>query len=217
MSDELTKLRDRCARLSLLNDISSVVHTTLDPQQALNWILREAVRVMRASSGSAVLINPTNGLLEIEAAQGLPPAAGQVKLRVGEGITGWVAKTGQPACVPDVRHDPRYVMVNAEVRSELAVPLAVEGQVRGVLNVDSDRVDAFSYKHEARLKSLPPESAATLRAMAAQFAVAGTDGLENPMIFQAPEVVAAGGLGALKALGKPAEVLQQTKARMFSA
>ena len=159
MSDELSELRDRCARLSLLNDITSVVHTTLDPQQALHWMLREAVRVMRASSGSAVLINPTNGLLEIEASQGLPPAAGQVKLRVGEGITGWVAKTGRPARVPDIRQDPRYVMVNSEVRSELAVPLAVEGVIRGVLNVDSDRVDAFSAADQELLQALAVEAA----------------------------------------------------------
>jgi type I restriction enzyme R subunit len=81
----------------------------------------------------------------------------------------------------------------------------------------SARAQAFSYKHEAWLVTLPPESAATLRAMAAQFASTGTDALESPAIFQTPEVVAAGGLAALKALGKPAEVLRDTKARMFAA
>jgi signal transduction histidine kinase len=159
VSDELSELRERCARLSLLHEISNVVHATLDPQQALNWILREAVRVMRASSGSAVLINPTNGLLEIQAAQGLPPDASQVRLRVGQGITGWVARTGLPARVSDVRSDPRYVMVNAVVRSELAVPLEVEGIVRGVLNVDSDRPDAFSEADQELLQALSLQAA----------------------------------------------------------
>ena len=88
MSNELDELKERNARLSLLIEISNVIHSTLDPEEALNLILREAVRVMRASSGSAVLINPTNGLLEIQASQGLPPTAKQLKLRVGEGITG---------------------------------------------------------------------------------------------------------------------------------
>jgi len=53
--------------------------------------------------------------------------------------------------------------------------------------------------------------------MAAQFARTGTDGIENPHIFQTPEVVRAGGLAALKALGKPADVLRETKKRMFAA
>src|SRR4026207_1336398 len=103
VSDELAGLKERNARLSLLIEISNVIHSTLDSEKALNLILREAVRVMRASSGSAVLINPTNGFLEIQASPGLSPPAQQLRLRVGEGITGWVARTGQPARVSDVR------------------------------------------------------------------------------------------------------------------
>ena len=154
MRSELTELKERYARLKLLSEVSNVIHSTLDPEKALNLILREAVRVMRASSGSAALVNPTNGLLEIQASQGLPPNAKQLKLRVGEGITGWVARTGQSARVSDVRADSRYVMVESDVRSELAVPLEVEGEVRGVLNVDSDRVDAFSAADEELLRAL---------------------------------------------------------------
>lgn len=159
MSDELAELKERNARLSLLNEISNVIHSTLDPEEALNLILREAVRVMRASSGSAVLINPTNGFLEIQASQGLPPTAKQLRLRVGEGITGWVARTGQPARVSDVRVDPRYVAINSRVRSELAVPLEVEGEVRGVLNVDSSRLDAFSAADQELLQALSVQAA----------------------------------------------------------
>lgn len=159
MSNELDELKERNARLSLLIEISNVIHSTLDPEEALNLILREAVRVMRASSGSAVLINPTNGLLEIQASQGLPPTAKQLKLRVGEGITGWVARTGQAARVSDVRADPRYIIANTKVRSELAVPLEVEGEVRGVLNVDSDRLDAFSAADQELLQALAVQAA----------------------------------------------------------
>jgi len=81
----------------------------------------------------------------------------------------------------------------------------------------NERADAFTYKHAGWLGGLPPEASATLRALAAQFARAGTEGLENPQVFQTPEVVGAGGLAALKALGKPADVLHETKARMFAA
>ena len=99
---------------------------------------------MRASSGSVVLMNPTTGFLEIEAAHGLPEHARSLKLRVGEGITGWVARTRPAARVGNVRADARYIMLRPNVRSELAVPLEVSGEVRGVFNVDSDRPDAFS-------------------------------------------------------------------------
>ncbi len=159
MSDELNQLRERNARLALLNDIGNVIHATLDSQQALELILREAVRVMRASSGSIALVNPTNGLLEIQASQGLPAGAQNMQLRVGRGITGWVARTGRPARVSDVRADARYVMLQPAVRSELAVPLAVEGEVRGVVNVDSDRPDAFSAADQELLEALAVQAA----------------------------------------------------------
>jgi type I restriction enzyme R subunit len=81
----------------------------------------------------------------------------------------------------------------------------------------ADRADAFTYKHAGWLAGLPPKAAATIKALASQFSRAGTDGLENLHIFETKEVRTAGGLTALKAVGKPADVLRQTKERMFAA
>ena len=54
-------------------------------------------------------------------------------------------------------------------------------------------------------------------AVASQFARFGKDGLENREIIKTPEVMKAGGLAALKILGKSAEILRETKERMFAA
>ena len=150
-------------RLCLLYQVSNVIHSTLDSQEALQLIVSEAVRVMRASSGSLVLINPTTNLLEIHAAQNLSSAARKLKLRVGEGVTGWVAQNGKSARVGDVTQDKRYVSVRRDVRSELAVPLEVQGEVRGVINVDSDRVDAFSSDDQELLQELAIQAAKVIQ------------------------------------------------------
>ena len=81
----------------------------------------------------------------------------------------------------------------------------------------SDRADAFNYKNGAWLSTIPPNAAATVKAIASQFARSGTDGLENPKVFEGPEVAKVGGLDALKSVGKPADVLRETKERMFGA
>ena len=125
--------------------------------------MNEAVRVMRASSGSVVLINPSSNFLEIQAAMGLPDNAAELKLRVGEGITGWVARVGQPARVGDVARDPRYIMLERNVRSELAVPLEVNGEVRGVLNVDSGMENAFSADDQELLEALAVQAARVIQ------------------------------------------------------
>jgi signal transduction histidine kinase len=159
MSAELNELKARYERLSLLYHVGNVIHSTLESDKALALIISEAIRVMRASSGSLALINPTTGFLEIQAAQGLPRNAADLKLRVGEGITGWVARTGKPARVGSVNEDPRYIMLRQNVRSELAVPLEVNGELRGVLNVDSDRADAFTADDQGLLEALSLEAA----------------------------------------------------------
>ncbi|MGH7954156.1 MAG: GAF domain-containing protein, partial [Limisphaerales bacterium] len=159
MNDEFSKLKPRHERLELLYQVSNVIHSTLDSQEALQLIVSEAVRLMHASSGSVVLINPTSGFLEILASQNLPGDAAKLKLRVGEGITGWVARHGKPARVGNVTRDPHYIVARRDVKSELAVPLEVNGEIRGVLNVDSDRADAFSLDDQELLEQLAVQAA----------------------------------------------------------
>lgn len=159
----MAALKARYERLNLLHNVSNVIHSTLEPQEALQLILNEAVGMMRASSGSVVLINPTTNFLEIQASKGLPENAAELKLRVGEGITGWVARVGQPARIGDVAKDPRYIMLQRNVRSELAVPLEVNGEVRGVLNVDSNVENAFSAEDQELLEALAVQAARVIQ------------------------------------------------------
>jgi signal transduction histidine kinase len=162
VNEELPTSKLSPARLSLLYQVGNVIHSTLDSQEALQLIVSEAVRVMRASSGSLVLINPTTQFLEIHAAQNLSSAARKLKLRVGEGITGWVARHGKPALVGDVTQDKRYVSVRRDVRSELAVPLEVRGEVRGVINVDSERANAFSEDDQELLQEMAVQASGVI-------------------------------------------------------
>lgn len=163
MNDEVSKLKSRLERLELLYQVSNVIHSTLEAQEALQLIVSEGVRLVRASSGSVVLINPTSGFLEIHASQNLPGPARKLQLRVGEGITGWVARHGEPARVGDVSQDARYVAARRGVKSELAVPLEVNGETRGVLNMDSDRADAFSADDQELLQELAVQAAKVIQ------------------------------------------------------
>ena len=84
-TSELDELRGRFHRLELLQRVSNVIHSTLDPQEAFQHIVHEMVSSLNAASGSLVLINPTNHVLEILAAEGLPDSTLQLQLHLGEG------------------------------------------------------------------------------------------------------------------------------------
>ena len=79
-----------------------------------------------------------------------------------------------------------------------------------------ERVSALQYKHDAWFKNLPSNTANTLFALARQFEKGGTEELENPHIFNTPCVVEAGGLEALKVLGNPEDIINETKERLFA-
>ena len=159
MSEETTINTDiNSKQFKQLYLVSKVIHSTLDQQEALNLIIKEAVRLVKATSGSLVLINPINGFLEIQAAHGLPEGT-KLQLQVGEGITGWVAQQGKPTVVADVKKDKRYVQVHKHTQSELAVPLEINGILSGVVNVDSDKLNAFNKNDLALLTELASQAA----------------------------------------------------------
>ena len=135
----------------------------LDPEEVLQRILTLAVKRVDASSGSLMLLNPNTGSLDIEVAVGLGSMARRAKLKLGEGITGHVATTGRAVRIADVRQERRYVELNPQIRSEMAVPLLLKDQVVGVINVDSTRVAAFNETHEQQLAEVASQAGEWIR------------------------------------------------------
>ncbi|MGE9296394.1 MAG: GAF domain-containing protein [Puniceicoccales bacterium] len=133
--------------------ISRLVSETDDTHEALEYILQELVDVLGATSASVALTNPDTGMLELEVTRGLPPETGQFALPLGVGITGWVALHGRPLLAPEVEKEPRYVPVKQSIACEMAAPMLVEGSPVGVVNVDSDKPNAFT-DNDLKLLSL---------------------------------------------------------------
>ena len=144
--------------LDCLYRVGAVVNSTEDPREALDFILAEVVNTLQASSASIALVEPATGALRIEVSNGLDPESAKLVVAQGEGITGWVALNARPQRVPDVSQDPRYVEIRKGIRSELAVPMELMGTVIGVVNCDSDRLDAFTEQDMSFLALLTNEA-----------------------------------------------------------
>ncbi len=138
------RLSWKAKKLRAIYEVSMLMDATSDLDTLLKMIIDKAVELMGATSGSVVLVEKKTGTLVIKASKGLPEGIEEsVKLKVGEGITGWVAKEGKPALIKDVRKDDRYVMVHEAIQSEIAVPLKWGQEVFGVLNLDHVEKNAF--------------------------------------------------------------------------
>lgn len=87
-----------------------------------------------------------------------------MRLRVGrDGVSGRVAATGQAVLVPDISQEPAYVTLHpGPLGSELVLPLQVKGRIIGVLDVESERLNAFDESDVAVLQSLTNQIAVAI-------------------------------------------------------
>jgi len=151
-------------RVSSLTTISEAMGTDKSPKEILQLILKSAFSITRATSASLMLLEPGTDILRVEVAEGFKDKSiFKTRLRVGQGVTGWVAETGVPLRVGNVTKDPRYVRVQRGLRSELAVPLKIGGKIIGVISCDSSRLNHFTPEDEALVISLAAHSARVIQ------------------------------------------------------
>ncbi|MGA2199873.1 MAG: GAF domain-containing protein [Nitrososphaerales archaeon] len=73
-----------------------------------------------------------------------PAATIHTVIPIGKGVCGWAAKSGRTEIVSDVSKDSRYLECFARTKSEIVVPVHLEGRVVGEIDIDSDELNAHS-------------------------------------------------------------------------
>ena len=86
----------------------------------------------------------------------------QINIHVEKGITGWVARHGVSRFVPDTKLDPDYYKLDAKTRSELCVPIIVADEVYGIINLESEEINAFASEDEQLLKTIANNIASSI-------------------------------------------------------
>lgn len=121
----------------------------------LGQLLRVIRDLFHYRHAAILLADEAGKYLFLQASLGYRGRAGRNRpIAIGkEGVTGWVAAHRKPLLVSDVRRDPRYLRGIAHGRSEIAVPLLMGKQLIGVLDVESEKVNAFS-RRDLRVLSL---------------------------------------------------------------
>ncbi|HZE19744.1 MAG TPA: GAF domain-containing SpoIIE family protein phosphatase, partial [Candidatus Angelobacter sp.] len=146
----------------LLLELGTKISVSLDTNQLLEQILDLVFQVVRYDAAGIYLVDKKTQWVNQQAIRGYDTNREEaVRLKVGRGLIGWVAKTGRPVIVPDVLRDDRYVNARAETRSEMVAPLRVGSEVIGAFNLESNEPDAYE-----------PEDLELLMTFASQAAVA---------------------------------------------
>uniref|UniRef100_A0A832I1E3 GAF domain-containing protein n=1 Tax=Eiseniibacteriota bacterium TaxID=2212470 RepID=A0A832I1E3_UNCEI len=140
----------RALEKEALLEVSKTLAEALDLDEVLSALFEALRQVVDFDAAAVYLVDRRTHVLELVSALGYPEGADEAfALQLGQGIAGWVAKTGEPVIVPDVSRDARYVAARPSTRSELAAPLLLKGRTIGVFNLESDLDDAY---HEGHLE-----------------------------------------------------------------
>jgi diguanylate cyclase (GGDEF)-like protein len=140
-------------------------------EELLTEVLERARELIGFEHAAVMLLDENTGRLTVEQLVGYGDRAAEIRkasLVLGQGLTGWAAANRESVRVGDVSQDPRYVPGLAEARSNLAVPLIVGNRVAGVMNVESERLYAFTSEHEKLLTVLGTQAALGILAFQAQ-------------------------------------------------
>jgi len=146
-------LRQRNYELALLHRASQMLASTLDLDQVLTTIVGEVSLLLNVTSCSVWLIVPeTYELVCRQAAGSQSEIVRGWRLAPGQGIAGWVSRSGESLVVPDTRSDKRHFKgveqkTGLELRSILCVPLRLKQEVIGVLEVLDREADRFQPAH----------------------------------------------------------------------
>ena len=149
------QVRTQAEALLVLNEVSREISSILDVEELLRRTAELIKRVIDYQILSIMLYDEEQKVfrhrLDVKHGQ---RAQGKLRAAATEGLVGAAATLREPVLVPDVTKDPRYLMVNPETRSELAIPMIHKGKVIGVLDLESPQLNYFTEDHVQTLSIL---------------------------------------------------------------
>ncbi len=154
--------QEHLAQHRLLHHIT----TTAASGTTLDEALESAVNGLQVTLGgdrvTIMLADREKKVLEVKAAVGYAPEIFELKVPVGNGITGWAAAHRRTLRVNNVREDTRYIEGSINTSSELAIPMIYRSELLGVLNVESEQLNAYTESDEELLGTLGGSLAAII-------------------------------------------------------
>lgn len=156
-------LEKRAAKLTALLDIGKAMTAERDLDRLLPLIMGEVTKVMEAERSTLFLVDRERNELWSKIAQGLEVR--EIRVKVGLGIAGHVAATGQIVLIPDAYADPRFdraadLQTGYHTRSILAAPMVNKpGEVIGVIEVLNRREGPFTEGDADLLQALSGQAA----------------------------------------------------------
>ncbi|HEY5907814.1 MAG TPA: GAF domain-containing protein, partial [Vicinamibacteria bacterium] len=140
-ADLRAELKKTARRLSILTDIVKTANSILEPRKVIELIMGRIQELIPSEAWSMLMVDEEKQELAFELALGAKgKEVSSFRVKMGEGIAGWVAETGRSAIVNDTARDPRFARkfdssTQFKTRSILCAPLISRGRTIGVVEI----------------------------------------------------------------------------------
>ena len=196
---EMPEEQKRATQLELISGITQKIASILDSDELLHQVAHLIGDTFGYYNTSIHLVEADSNELILRASAGpFEALVDRLRLKIGqEGISGWVARSGEPLLVNDVTRELRYCLIeeSKDTRSELAVPIKRKEEIIGVLDVQSVEFDAFGR-----------DDVSFLQTLADQLAIA----IENARLYQQTDEILQARVKERSALYAIAEMVNQS-------
>lgn len=139
--DEISQLQLQVQRLALFHEVGKALASTLDLQKVLQTIMEKISEFLHPDTWSLLMLDDKTQELCFEIAVGVgADQLKDVRLKIGEGIAGWVAQHEEAVLVEDVKRDSRFTarvdeLTQADTRSVVCVPIKGRARILGVIEL----------------------------------------------------------------------------------
>jgi sigma-B regulation protein RsbU (phosphoserine phosphatase) len=174
--------RREAMQKQLLFQVGKKLSSTLDMNEVMALILDSLQKVIPYDAAGVYLINEKEHELSSVMSRGYDQKEEDfVHLKFGQGLVGWVAKTGQPVIVSDVSTDERYVNARPETKSEISTPIEIDGRVIGAMSLESDNSEAFDNNSLDLLATFASQAAISIERARLHTKMLESKGLEEQL------------------------------------
>jgi diguanylate cyclase (GGDEF)-like protein len=143
-------LKTTAQRLAILTDVVKTANSILEPGKVIELVMEKIRLLIPSEAWSLLMVDEEKQELVFVAALGANgPDVSSYRLKIGEGVAGWVAQAGKPTIVNDTTRDPRFTArydgwTRFATRSILCAPLVSRGRTIGVLEIINKRDGKFT-------------------------------------------------------------------------
>lgn len=148
---------------NLLYEIGKKLSSSLNLNEVLKEIVDALKQAVKFTAGGVFILNPDKEEIDSVYTSGYENcSSSDLHLKFGQGLVGYVAKTGEGIIVSDVSNNEHYIDMHCNTKSEMLVPIEVDGRVIGVFNVESDILNAYDHNDLSLLSTLATSAAVSI-------------------------------------------------------